>query len=121
MDSITKYAIEQIEQTIKAGENLTLIWRTIKATQDPVLGVPARLLKVQEEAGEVAAAFISNQGLNVRKLGKQPASNVTIVNELLDVAITALVAVQDWSNIDPLQLLAFKIKGVADRCQTEGS
>lgn len=51
--------------------------------------VEARLLKLTEEVGEVAEAYIGLQGLNSRKGVK---SRDDLLDELADVIITAAVA-----------------------------
>ena len=50
-----------------------------------------RLAKIQEEAGEVIAAFIAYTGQNPRKPQKVDGLN-EVARELLDVALTALAA-----------------------------
>jgi NTP pyrophosphatase (non-canonical NTP hydrolase) len=65
------------------------------------LALFGRVGKVQEEAGEVMAALIGFTGENPRKGITHTADDV--VNELLDVALTALCAVEHMVvNLDPL-------------------
>lgn len=49
-----------------------------------------KILKVQEEAGEVAEAYIGALGVNPRKGNTHTMGDVA--GELIDVALTALVA-----------------------------
>ncbi|MFT4288155.1 MazG-like family protein [Nocardioides sp.] len=74
-----------------------------------------RLAKITEEAGEVIAAFIGATGQNPRKGVTHNTADV--IEELLDVAITALGAVEHLTgnNGGSLWLLAAKISTVAKR------
>lgn len=54
-----------------------------------------RILKVQEEAGEAATAWIGYVGQNPRK--GRTHTKEQVENELVDVAVTALVALQSIS------------------------
>lgn len=60
--------------------------------RDPEAITWGRLSKITEEAGEVISAFIGYTGQNPRK-GRY-ASDQDVVAELLDVAVTALGAVE---------------------------
>jgi NTP pyrophosphatase (non-canonical NTP hydrolase) len=60
------------------------------ASRDPEARTWGRLSKVAEEAGEVISAFIGVTGQNPRKGVSDTMDHV--VEELLDVAVTALVA-----------------------------
>lgn len=72
-----------------------------------------RLLKVTEEAGEMAQAWIGYTGQNPRKGTTHTAEDVA--DELCDVAVTALVAL--FSIIpDPEQHFAGKLATIATRC-----
>lgn len=62
------------------------------ADRDPEAVTWGRLAKVSEENGEVIAAFIGATGQNPRKGLTHQRSDV--VKELLDVAVTALAAVE---------------------------
>lgn len=53
--------------------------------------IPVQLLKVQEEAGEAAAAFIGALGYNPRKGVTHKYEDVA--DELADVVVTALVGI----------------------------
>lgn len=79
----------------------------------------ARLAKVSEECGEVVAAFIGATGQNPRK--GVTHSMADVVDELLDVAITALGAVEHVRQHDGLafSLLEEKVAKVAERAGLE--
>lgn len=71
-----------------------------------------RLAKLTEEAGEVIAAYIGHTGQNPRKGVTHTSADV--VKELLDVAVTALGAVEHITGHDvtALDRLAQHIDGV---------
>ena len=75
----------------------------------------ARLAKVGEEHGEVVAAYIGAIGQNPRKGVTHTLADVT--DELLDVALTALAAVEHLRGHDgrALELLEAKLEAVARR------
>lgn len=77
-----------------------------------------RLLKLQEEAGEVAAAAIGFVGANKRKGFSHTEQDVA--SELCDVVITAMVALHDWT-ADAELLLKAKLVTLKDRIEREGS
>jgi phosphoribosyl-ATP pyrophosphohydrolase len=87
------------------------IWQTITASRewldshngaaDPELTL--RILKVTEEAGEAAAAWIGLLGQNPRK--GRTHTRAQVVAELGDVAFTALVAAASLGH-DPRDVLA---------------
>jgi hypothetical protein len=64
--------------------------------RDPEAVTWGRLAKVSEECGEVIAAFIGATGQNPRKGITHTGEDV--VEELLDVALTALCAVEHLTN-----------------------
>lgn len=72
----------------------------------------ARLLKLTEEAGEVAAAYIGLVGSNPRK-GITHATE-DVADELCDVILAAMVVLHRFTN-DPAGHLAFKAATVAER------
>jgi NTP pyrophosphatase (non-canonical NTP hydrolase) len=92
------------------GGEHTRIWAAIAAsrawlddhngTAEPELGL--RILKIVEEAGEAAAAWIGALGQNPRKGVTHDRQNVA--DELGDVAFTALVAAASLG-YDPHELL----------------
>ena len=79
-----------------------------------------RLAKVSEECGEVIAAFIGATGQNPRK-GFTHTNN-DVVEELLDVAVTALGAVEHMvgNNGESMTLLEDKIRRVVARAVRNG-
>jgi hypothetical protein len=74
-----------------------------------------RIAKITEESGEAIAAYIGATGQNPRKGVTHEIADV--VDELLDVAVTALGAVEHLTNHDGLSLqrLDYKIVQVATR------
>ena len=76
------------------------LWRAVHASKAWLDGhngrdpheVTLRILKVMEEAGEVAAARIGTRGQNPRKRIHQTDEDTAA--ELADVVITALVAIE---------------------------
>lgn len=83
--------------------------------RDPEAATWARLAKITEEAGEVVAAYIGATGQNPRKGVTHSAADVE--DELLDVAITALSAVEHLRGHDgrSLELLEEKLRRILDR------
>jgi hypothetical protein len=76
-----------------------------------------RLMKVQEEAGEVAAAWIGVTGQNPRKGVTHDVADV--VSELCDVIVAAMVAVTTLTR-DPANHFAWKLAEIAGlRLDTE--
>ncbi|CDR07330.1 MazG-like family protein [Streptomyces iranensis] len=74
--------------------------------------IATRLLKVTEEAGEVAQAYIGMQGQNPRKGITHTRADVAV--ELCDVILSAMVALHSFED-DPAELLAFDAKHKAAR------
>ncbi|MFE2497138.1 MazG-like family protein [Streptomyces scopuliridis] len=74
--------------------------------------IAMRLLKVTEEAGEVASAYIGMTGQNPRKGVTHTLADVQ--GELCDVILTAAVALASLSD-DPAGVFDAKIARVADR------
>ncbi|HCT79952.1 MAG TPA: hypothetical protein DGG94_06455 [Micromonosporaceae bacterium] len=75
-----------------------------------------RILKVTEEAGEVAQAWIGVVGQNPRKGVTHTEREVA--DELADVAFTALVAIQSLG-FDVDEVLATCVAKVLRRLETE--
>lgn len=101
-----------------SAEQLVALSRWIDAPnshRDPEAQAWARIAKVGEEAGEVVAAFIGATGQNPRKGVTHSIDDVT--DELLDVALTALAAVEHLRGHDgsAFELLAAKLERVARR------
>lgn len=78
--------------------------------------IAARILKVTEESGEAAAAWIGATGQNPRKGVTHTYADVAA--ELADVAFTALVAI-DTLGFDPASLMAECVAKVATRIPIE--
>lgn len=76
-----------------------------------------RVLKLQEEAGEVAEAVIGFVGANKRKAYAQEND---VAKELADVVITAMVALHDWVP-SPHLFMEERLRELAERIRTEGS
>lgn len=94
---------------------LSLWIDTANVDHDPEARTWGRLAKITEEAGEVIAAYIGATGQNPRK--GVTHSRGDVVEELLDVAVTALGAVEHLRGHrgDALELLDIKILRVAAR------
>ncbi len=73
-----------------------------------------RLLKLTEEAGEVAQAYIGAMGQNPRK--GTTHSRADVADELCDVIVTAMVALHRFTP-DPQRHFAVKVQRIADRAQ----
>ncbi|SJM58072.1 MazG-like family protein [Gulosibacter sp. 10] len=85
------------------------------AGRDPEAATWARLAKITEEAGEVVAAHIGATGQNPRKGVTHTRADVE--EELLDVALTALAALEHLRGHDArsLELLDDKLRRTLDR------
>jgi NTP pyrophosphatase (non-canonical NTP hydrolase) len=77
--------------------------------------ITLRLLKISEEAGEVAQAWIGVQGQNPRKGVTHSAADVA--DELCDVIVTAAVALATLTT-DPAGHLDAKLAKIANRPRT---
>ncbi|MFB7845480.1 MazG-like family protein [Streptomyces sp. NPDC056053] len=77
--------------------------------------ITLRLLKLTEEAGEVAQAWIGTTGQNPRKGVTHTRQDVA--DELCDVIVTAAVALASITD-DPAEHLDDKIRRIADRPRT---
>lgn len=100
------------------AEQLVALSRWIDAPnahRDPEAQAWSRIAKVGEEHGEVIAAYIGAIGQNPRKGVTHSLEDV--VDELLDVALTALAAVEHLRGHDgaALSLLEDKLARVARR------
>ncbi|MFF0729297.1 MazG-like family protein [Streptomyces sp. NPDC004134] len=106
-----------------AIETTTSLWPVtaqIAATLDQANGTAEheramRLLKISEEAGEAAAAYIGMTGQNPRKGTTHTARDVA--DELCDVIIAAAVALHDFTTAPPAVLDA-KVHAAARRLDT---
>ena len=88
--------------------------------RDPAAATWARLAKITEEAGEVVAAQIGATGQNPRKGVTHTAGDVE--EELLDVALTALAALEHLRGHDErsLALLEEKLARTLQRAGLRG-
>lgn len=96
------------------------IYEKIAATQH-LVGVPGpiiRLVKLQEEAGEVAQALIGFTGANARK--GYTHDEEAVAKELADVVITAMVALHDWVP-SPELFMKDRLQELLTRIKEEGS
>lgn len=102
---IAEEALAALSRWIDAGN----------AHRDPEAVTWGRLAKLSEESGEVIAAFIGATGQNPRK--GVTATTGDVVEELLDVAVTALGAIEHLTGhqSSALDRLEEKILAVAQR------
>ena len=77
-----------------------------------------RILKLQEEAGEVAQAVIGFAGANKRK--GYIHDEEAVAKELADVVITAMVALHDWVP-SPERYMDLRLRELLIRIKEEGS
>lgn len=77
-----------------------------------------RVLKVQEDAGEVAQAVIGFVGANKRK--GYTHNEEQVAKELADVVVTAMVALHDWVP-SPSLFMEKHLEGLLKRIKEEGS
>ena len=105
MSEMSQAALVALSEWIDAGN----------AHRDPEAVTWGRLAKVAEEGGEVVAAYIGATGQNPRKGQTHVIHDV--VDELMDVAITALGAVEHLTGHEgtALAILDAKIVAVASR------
>lgn len=94
------------------------IYEKIEASQPRHEGILYRLLKVQEEAGEVAQAVIGFTGANKRKGFTHDEEDVA--RELADVVVTAMVALHDWVP-SPELFMRERLQVLTERIREEGS
>jgi NTP pyrophosphatase (non-canonical NTP hydrolase) len=73
--------------------------------------ITLRLLKLTEEAGEVAQAWIGHTGQNPRKGITHTRGDVA--DELVNVIVTAAVALVSITDADPARILNTKIQKIA--------
>ncbi|KJK57378.1 MazG-like family protein [Saccharothrix sp. ST-888] len=101
------------------------MWQTVDAVADwlaassPVsaeMQKVLQILKITEEAGEVAEAVIGAMGTNPRKGFSHDWDDVT--DELCDVIVTALVALGRVRPDDAPQTFRHHLRQIAARCPT---
>ena len=86
------------------------------AHRDPESVLWGRVCKITEETGEAVTALIAYTGQNPRK-PKRPEARGELIAELLDVAVTALTAVEHLSgnNGMSIEMLELKVATVVAR------
>ncbi len=94
------------------------IYEKISATQPWKEGPLYRVLKLQEEAGEVAQGVIGFVGANKRK--GITHNEEAVAKELADVVITAMVALHDWT-ASPERFMKARLQVLGERIREEGS
>lgn len=94
------------------------IYEKIAATQPWKEGPLYRVLKIQEEGGEVAQAVIGFVGANKRK--GITHDEEAVAKELADVVVTAMVAMHDWVP-SPELFMKEHLQGLLKRIKEEGS
>lgn len=100
-------------------ETTRQIWDAIEKHQGSESGATAlRILKLNEEIGEVSQAFIGLSGANRRKGFTHTKEDVA--KELVDVIITAMVALEDYV-IMPEQFFDVQLQRVRERVREQGS
>lgn len=72
-----------------------------------------RIMKINEELGEVVSALIGKKGANPRK--GVTHDHADFENELADVVIAAMIALASHADRDPAEIVAAKLATVADR------
>lgn len=83
-------------------------------------GPAYRILKLQEESGEVAQALIGYAGANARKGLTLGRGEQDVAKELADVVITAMVALHDWVP-SPERYMKERLQALTERIRNEGS
>ena len=94
------------------------VYEKIEASQPWQEGPLYRVLKLQEEAGEVAQAVIGFTGANKRK--GVTHDEEAVAKELADVVITAMVALHDWVP-SPELFMKERLQMLLARIKEEGS
>lgn len=107
--------------TVEALIELSQWIDAANADRDPEARTWGRLAKIGEEFGEVIEAWIGATGQNPRK--GVTGGEYQVIEELLDVAVTALGAVEHMTGHAgySLMFLVRKIHQVRDRAVGEGT
>lgn len=86
---------------------------------DPVGHDLARFVKIIEELGEAATELIATHALNFRKTKSQVAAAESYAGELLDGALTLLLAHHDWTDSDSMEALEIHLANTLRRARQE--
>ncbi|WP_412539089.1 MazG-like family protein [Longispora sp. K20-0274] len=100
-----------MDDTLRRGVARSVAWLDRHNGRDQA-ELTLRILKVTEEAGEAAGAWIGTIGQNPRKGVTHTRRDVA--DELADVVLTALVAIGSLG-FDPGEVLGDCVRKVADR------
>lgn len=84
--------------------------RIFEKTPDPIAHDLARFVKIVEELGEAATELIETHALNFRKTADQVAAANRYAEELLDGALTLILAHADFTQADSLQALRLHLE-----------
>lgn len=102
--------IAEVAALLDRFESKPSLWRRITRRPNPLALPLARataLLKIQEEAGEAAQAYLSYLDLNPRK---SPGPMFHVLTELADTAISAMVSMARIDNDAWAPLLAGRLR-----------
>jgi len=102
--------IAEVAALLDRFESKPSLWRRITRRPNPLALPLARataLLKIQEEAGEAAQAYLSYLDLNTRK---SPGPMSHVLTELADTAISAMVSMARIDNDAWAPLLAGRLR-----------
>lgn len=88
-DTIDWYAIDKIDSWLDSNGSG-------KYREQPLAQDWARISKIGEELGEAIQAFIGYTGQNPRK-GYDGTTKYEVMNELADVILTAILAIQHFT------------------------
>ena len=114
MSELSQAALVELSKWIDGGNKTRFDSMSVEELRDELL-LLHRTVKVAEELGESVAALIGHTGANPRKgITHQRAD---IIDELLDVAVTALGAIEHITGHDgySLERLNHKIVAVSTR------
>ena len=112
------------DDSFEIGHEIAALSRWIddaNSERDPEAATWSRLAKITEEAGEVVSAYIGVTGQNPRKGVTHTLSDVE--EELLDVAVTALAALEHLRDHDgrSMELLAAKVAKTLARADIDSA
>ena len=108
MDLATWQLIEQLKA-----------WHATTEDPDEHARIAFLVVKIMEEAGEVAQALIGATSQNPRK-GRQTHTMDDVARELCDVALAALEALATVTD-DPAAFFTAHVAGIGERAEREGA